>query len=124
LYPKFREVLEIIKKLKKDYTFSLLINTNATSDLEKHISLLKETNARLAVHLDTINKEEYIKINRTNEKIFAIVMKNIKLLKMENLLHRFNVVISKYNIAEIGRLINFACEIKVDIKAFDQLRIY
>lgn len=120
LYLKFEKLLKILKELKKNYNFSLLINTNATSPLLKNfIPLSKELDARLAVHLDTTDREKYIEINKSNEKIFGNVIKNIKLLKENNLLHRFNTVISKYNIDDFDSLVDFAREMKTNIKAFD-----
>jgi len=120
LYLKSEELLKTLKELKKSYNFFLLINTNATLPaLKNFIPLLKELDAKLVVHIDTINKEKYIKITKSNERFFSNVTKNIKLLKENNLLHRFNAVISKYNIEEFDSLVNFAHEVGTNIKTFD-----
>jgi len=120
LYPNIEELLNSLLILKKKYNTLLLINTNATLPVfENYIEILKKLNAKVVVHLDTVREETYIKLNKSNKKVFFNVFENIKLLEENNLLHRFNVVITKYNIGEFDDLINFARKMKTNIKAFD-----
>jgi len=120
LYPQLKELLKMLKDLKRSYSFFLLLNTNGTvPTVENFIPLLKELETKVVVHIDTVNEEKYIEITNGNKIFFNTLIKNIKLLKENNLLHRFNTVISKPSVNDFDNLVSFAREMGTNIKTFD-----
>lgn len=120
LYKDLPQLLTRMTGFKKDYDFFLLINTNGTiSTIKELIPLLKKVNAKVVVHLDTIDRKKHFRINGSNETMFNNLIENIKLLRDHGLLHRFNTVLTKHNIKDFDRLIDFAIKMKTNIKCFD-----
>ena len=82
LYPKLKELLKMLKDLKRNYSFFLLLNTNGTvPTVESFIPLLKELETKVAVHIDTVNEEKYIEITNGNKIFFNTLIKKYKTSK-------------------------------------------
>ena len=120
LYPKLDELLGYLYELKESYNFFLLVNTNGTLPyLNKYFNILENLEARLVFHLDTIDEATYIQITKGNSRLFNNLLNNISLSKERNLLHRFNSVISKYNVNKFWDLVDYARNIGTNMKIFD-----
>jgi cyclic pyranopterin phosphate synthase len=116
----YKDVDKILKTIKDcDFKFFVLINTNGIKNIRKYARLLSDIDAKLVVHLDTIRPELYSTITNSSKSKLDKVCDTINLLNDYGVLHRLNIVISKYNKSNFFEMINFAKKYNTNIKAFD-----
>lgn|SRR5262249_1290031 len=99
------------------------VNTNG-SYLRKHEALLQKLNSNFhfAISLDSVHKDNFDVISKT-EGYYDVTMDGIELVASLHRLLRLNMVVTKYNVQEIGEMIDYCRKIKCNLKLLDVVSV-
>jgi len=116
------DFIDIVKKLSELPLRKLGLTTNAIK-LRKHLNELKRTKCQhLNISLDSINKENFTRINKTNS--LKTVLESILMACEMGFKVKLNTVLMKgINDHEVFNLIEFAEKNKIEIRFLELMKI-
>ena len=112
IHPEFGDMLRFLS----EQGFYVLVNTNGALITKKQNELLRpSSNIHFAVSLDSLDEENFDKISQS-KGFFKEVIAGIKVLYDLGLLMRINMVVGRFNLHEIPKMIDFCSELNCDLK--------
>lgn len=112
-------ITDFFRFLDEQTTMEYAVATNGILVNKYFDELVALDRIDLRISLDSLKPEKFAKICGTSEKSYYQVMNNLKSLSKIGKLHRIASVIGKDNEDEIESLIDFAENMKINLKLFD-----
>lgn len=113
----FISIAKDVKAVKGIESVSMVTNGSLLD--EDIITEIAEHNifSYVSISLDTLNKEKFIEITKRNK--LDIVIDNIRLMAKKGINLRINFVLTKDNLDEFDKMLDFCIKEKVDLKVLD-----